>query len=170
MKITFGVIDIPYSADASPAKTAKQVQSEKRNAMRAALGVPEVNNTTAEVGQMLEDKYHIMEHFWQAKGNAIVGEMEPALQVAFEDILSGGTPQSLDTVFLQVTGNVFTMFQNFIDLKEMDSLGYTGIPTMAAKKGVNHRLKHPYAKDNPERPSFKDTGVFMAAFRMEVSE
>lgn len=143
--------------------------------MRAALGAPEVNNTTAEVGQMLEDKYHIMEHFWQSKGDQVVTKMEPALQVAFEDILSGGQPQPLDTVFLQVTGEVFTMFQNFIDAKEMDTLGFGSggtsypIPTLASLKGVNHRLKHPYAKDNPVRPSFKDTGVFMASFRMEVS-
>jgi len=51
----------------------------------------------------------------------------------------------------------------------MDQLGYPGIPTGAAEAGVNHRLLHPYAKDNPERPSFIDTGQYQADFKSWVT-
>jgi hypothetical protein len=54
------------------------------------------------------------------------------------------------------------MFNEFIDRRGMD--GMPGVPTDAARLGINHRLKHPYAKANPERPSFKDTGTYMQSF------
>jgi hypothetical protein len=58
------------------------------------------------------------------------------------------------------------MFSNFLALQEVEKLGIPGVPTQAALKGISHRLKHPYRKSNPRRPSFVDTGEYMrsAAF------
>jgi hypothetical protein len=49
--------------------------------------------------------------------------------------------------------------------QEIESMGLRGVPTKAALKGINHRLRHPYRKSNPRRPSFVDTGLYVASFR-----
>ncbi len=60
-------------------------------------------------------------------------------------------------------------FRIFIDQKELDGV-IPGVPTQAALRGVNHRLMRPYAKSNPVRPSFKDTGLYEASFRAWVEK
>jgi hypothetical protein len=55
------------------------------------------------------------------------------------------------------------MFNEFIDRRGMDGMELD-VPTTAARLGINHRFLHPYAKANPERPSFKDTGTYMQSF------
>jgi hypothetical protein len=40
----------------------------------------------------------------------------------------------------------------------------------AATAGVNHRKKKPYAKANPARPAFVDTGLYQSAFRAWVEK
>jgi len=56
-------------------------------------------------------------------------------------------------------------FRRFISSREVERVGIPGVPTQAALRGVNHRLKHPYRKSNPRRPSFRDTGLYEASFR-----
>ena len=46
-----------------------------------------------------------------------------------------------------------------------------GIPrTLAGQRGVAHLLARPYARGNPPRPSFIDTGLYMDSFRVWVEE
>ena len=60
------------------------------------------------------------------------------------------------------------MFKKAISGKEFDSL-IPGVPTEAAKRGVNHRLAHPYAKRGP-RPSFLDTSLYSSSFKSWVED
>ena len=46
----------------------------------------------------------------------------------------------------------------------------SGVPTLASLKGVSHVRSHPYAKANPQRPSFVDTGMYRDSFRAWVEE
>lgn len=120
--------------------------------------------TTGQVAEWLERKYHIFEHFWEMHGQKIADALAQSLADSIADIAMGapvpGNP-------LQAAGqDIETMFRQFLSRQELDSLGYPGIPTLAAQKGVNHRLKHPYAKGNPPRPSFIDTGLYQASFKV----
>lgn len=150
MKLVFGVLDVAYGQPAGRKKAAA------------------ISKTTGDVAEILEDKYHVFEHFWQARDDKIVGAMSDDIRDFLEDRLSGARANAVN--FTAAESAIGTMFQEFINTKTMDSLGYPGIPTQAAQKGVNHRLKHPYAKDNPARPSFKDTGLYMQSFRAKVEE
>ena len=60
------------------------------------------------------------------------------------------------------------MFKDFISSGEAERVGVAGAPTAAALRGVNHRLLHPYAKANPRRVSFRDTGLFQSSFKAWV--
>ena len=140
-----GVLDIPYTAG-----TKKVAVS-----------------TTGDVAEWLEDKYHVYQHFFEAHGVEIAEELTQSLKDFFEDQLSGSPANAVS--FTAAESEIKHLFTKFIDTKEMDRLGYPGIPTKASLAGVNHRMKHPYAKRGP-RPSFKDTGTYEAAFKAWLEE
>ncbi len=113
----------------------------------------------SELADILEDKYHVFEHFWQAHKDEITDELVSSLsKELFQN--SGGRK-------IQFSGRALSeikrKFAKFLTMKEMDSLGYPGIPTQASLAGVNHRKLHPYAK-RPPRPSFIDTGQYLTSF------
>jgi hypothetical protein len=118
--------------------------------------------TTGDVAEILEDKYHIMEVYYETLGADIVaGSLEHSLDDAIRDIQAGAPVKGL-SVTLAVEQELKTAFQIFIDQEEMN--GRAGVPTKAALKGVNHRFMHPYSSSNPARPSFRDTGLFENSF------
>ena len=137
------------------------------------LGVTEASyahggKTTGDVAEILEDKYHIFEHFWQLHREKIVAELSGAVVGAFESVVMGSPPPA-DPHAAAMT-EVQQLFNVFLDQREMDALGYPGIPTAASLAGVNHRLKHPYRKRNKSRPSFVDTGLLENSMRAWVTE
>ncbi len=121
--------------------------------------------TTADVAKILEDEYGIMQVFskvhWKTIEKALVSSVEGAL----ESLLMG---QRTDP-FARGTQAIEARFKRFISSYEAERVGIPGTPTKAALRGVNHRLKHPYRKSNPRRPSFRDTGLYMDSFRCWVS-
>ena len=163
--LRLGVLDVPYQGVAGKTKTAAAdiARHVASNGTSAPSGV-----TTGDVAGYLEDEYHVMENFFELHADDILGSLEEAIGDHLQDVHSGSSP-SVEP-FLAGTETIKTMFNKFIDSREMDSIGYPGVPTMAAKNGVNHRFKHPYAKSNPERPSFRDAGLYEASFRAEVVE
>lgn len=132
-----GVIDIPY-----------------------AIG----GMTTGAVAEILEDKYHVMEHFYEFHDQTVVDFVTDAIAGSFETVQMGG-PVAADP-YAAGYGEIEVLFQKFIDAREMDGLGYPGIPTVASLKGVSHRFKHPYAKGHPVRASFYDTGLYYNSFKV----
>jgi hypothetical protein len=117
--------------------------------------------STGDVAGYLEERYHIYEHFFQIHsgqiGDAIADDMAGSLETM---LMGGSTNLTLGTA----TSKIDAMFKKMLSERELDQLGYPGIPTQAAKDGVNHRMKHPYAKRR-ERPSFIDTGLYQASFK-----
>lgn len=124
--------------------------------------------STGDVAEILEAKYHIFEVFYEEHQDEIANDLTEFYGDALEDLLNGAVVGSNSQVAI-ATG-LKTMFVKFIDSREMDNLGIPGVPTKAAQKGVNHSFAHPYAKSNPERPSFRDTSTFEDAFWAEVEE
>lgn len=132
------------------------------------LGVLEVpyddgKATTDEVADILEEKYHVMEVFYEETKDHIAESFAQSAKAVLEDLMSGAPHEALSLTF-EATEEIGTAFRTFIDRQSLDGI-VPGVPTAAALKGVSHRKAHPYAKANPERVSFKDTGLYEASFR-----
>ncbi|HEY6922808.1 MAG TPA: hypothetical protein VI653_05010 [Steroidobacteraceae bacterium] len=130
------------------------------------LGVlvqPYRNNglTTADVARFLEEKYGVMAAYYRVHGDVVRGAVAKSMEGAIESLVMGRRvdPWGYATQLIQ------REFRAFISSKQAEQVGMPGTPTKAALRGVNHRLKHPYARRNPRRPSFRDTGLYMADFR-----
>lgn len=150
--LSFGVNDIPYSHSPDLGKVKK---GKTKGSARVA--------TTGEVAEILEDKYHIMEAFWNLHGDEIIEKYGDAIAGAFEGLLQGAPVSPNATA----AGNaeVEAMFRKFLSEKEIETLDIPGVPTKAALMGVSHRLKK---KHGPPRPSFIDTGMYETSFVSEV--
>lgn len=146
MILHLGVTDIPYAGP--PAADAGKRQK-----------VPGGTQTTGDVASFLEDKYHVMEVFFQGHDGDVAKALEESLAGSLESVLMGAPP-SLDA-FGKATGEVEALFRQFIDSQEIERLGIPGVPTQAALQGISHRRK---SKRGPRRPSFVDTGLFTANF------
>lgn len=147
-----GVIDSPYG---NPPKASKKGRKSKLKSSSVL--------TTGDVADILEAKYHPMEIFFTVKEKQIVAALEDSVSGALESVLMGG-PASLDP-FGTATNKIEELFRSFLEKREMERLGYPGVPSKAALAGVNHRLLHPNAKANPRRPTFIDTGAYQTSFK-----
>ena len=146
MILHLGVIDVPYA----------QAPPGGRRRKKVATGT----QTTGDVAGWLENRYHVIEHFFELHQEDIAGDLEGSLSGALESLLIGA-PASLDA-FGAATSEIENRFKKFLTDREIETIGYPGVPTKAAQKGVNRRLK---TKKGPPRPSFVDTGLFMASFK-----
>ena len=148
-----GVADVPYT-------TAPQAVKAGRKPKKAAAAI---NQTTGDVAETLEDKYHIMQVFYEQHKVDIAKLLEADLAAALEELLSGSNSAAFP--FMEGAAKVETMFKRFLSDKEMDRLGYPGIPTMASLLGISHRFK---GKRGSPRPSFIDTGMYENSFKAWV--
>jgi hypothetical protein len=144
LTLHLGVVDVPY---AQPAPGA------------VGHNKPPGSQTTGDVAEWLEAKYHVMEIFAELHKDDIDEALADSAAGALENLLMG-SPVGADA-FGAGQSKIEDAFRKFIDTKEMERLGYPGVPTKAALKGVNHRLKR---KRGPSRPSFQDTGLYEANF------
>lgn len=174
-----GVLDIPYAdtgaiapPEAKP-RTNKTGKPRKINVMAAAKAYQSgmrwpKGTTTGDVAEFLEDEYHVMELFFEEYAEGVQNALEHGVQQAIETVLMGGPiPNS---PYLGAESEIEEAFKLFLSGQYVEELGIPGVPTKAALKGVNHRLKHPYADGNPRRPSFIDSGLYEASFRAWVEE
>lgn len=144
MRLHLGVLDVPYKQGSNSS--------------------PE---TTGDVAEILENRYHPIEIFYEEHAQEIGDWLAEAMSDELEAVMNGAPPSS--DPLMAGTQNIETRFRHFLSQKEMDSLGVPGVPTKAALAGVSHRFKHPYAKRAP-RPSFIDTGLYEASFRAWVEK
>lgn len=120
--------------------------------------------TTGDVAKILEAEYGIMRAFARVHSRVITDAIASSVENAITALVNG---HRIDpwAAGLQKINQAFRVF---INSREAERVGIPGTPTQAALKGVNHRLKRPYRKSNPRRPSFRDTGLFVASFRSWV--
>lgn len=185
-----GVIDIPYATQVPEAARRVVHRVHADGSVETFTAAPSGGETTGDVAAILEDKYHVMEVFYEDLGaDLIMKALENSAAGAIESLLMGAASgpfadfshvadaslrtrlESANTPSLTISaraeGEIEAAFRIFLDQREMDGV-VPGVATAAAKKGVNHRFKHPYAKANKERPSFVDTGTYQAAFKAWV--
>jgi hypothetical protein len=145
-----GVDDIPYSEAPPPVKRGRKPAGT-------------ANETTGDVAEILEDKYHIIQIFYEQHQKDVALALESSLVGALESLLLGA-PTNLSPLG-EATDKIQTAFKRFLSEKEMDRLGYPGIPTKASLMGISHRFK---GKKGSPRPSFIDTGLYENSFRSWV--
>lgn len=150
-----GVIDLPYAYVREGERKTKKRAGKKKQRVVSSM-------TTGDVATILEDKYGVMETFFEAKEEAIVGHITESLAGALESVLAGAPPGA--DPFAAGAQQIDEMFKEFILSGEAENVSIPGTPTKAALKGVSHRKAHPYAKANPRRPSFYDTGMYVDNF------
>jgi hypothetical protein len=159
LTLNLGIIDVPYANEAqTKVPQARKGKANKPLKPKTQSGT----QTTGDVASILEAKYGVMDTFAYAHMPDIAKELENALAGALETLMMGGRPPS--NPFASAESSITAMFKNFLATAAIEHLGVEGVPTQAAKDGVNHRLAHPYAKANERRPSFIDTGTYSAHF------
>jgi hypothetical protein len=163
MILNLGVTDLPY-ADPEPARKVPKKPGKRPRKAAERRG----SLTTGDVAEILEAEYHVMEHFVELHGEDIARHIEGSMQGAIENLLAGAPPGAENDIFGTAMSEIEDAFKNMLSLKELDKIGYPGIPTAAAEKGVSHRFKRPYQRRNP-RPSFIDTGLYQSSFKAWVT-
>lgn len=153
----FGVIDVPY--------VANETLAMRKVRLKKAEPKPSGALTTGDVAEFLENKYHIMEIFFEIHKDEIVENLTESVKDTMEAILSGASI-NIDP-FGEATSKIEENFKGFLSNREMENLGYPGVPTKAALMGVNHRLKR---RHGPPRPSFIDTGLYQASFKSWIED
>lgn len=153
-----GVIDLPYTA--SPPKRRKR---------RSASTV-----TTGDVAGWLENKYHVMEIFYEQHADDIVGkELINSLQGYVQSLMQGA-PLTIDP-FGTATSKIEDGLKQFIISGEMDSLGYPGVPTKAAQdrsagRRRGARFKSARATATGQKAvSFYDSGLYEGSIKSWVT-
>lgn len=158
MRLHLGVIDLPYTSYTGGKKAA--------DPKRRGKGAPPVRGTrsrsvtTTQVAGWLEDRYHIMEVFYEADGG-VQALLTESVNSAIENILMGA-PGAADP-FLEGTSEIQARFKAFLSNRVMEGMGIPGVPTQAAIDGIRSRRKKASAK-GARRPSFIDTGLYQSSF------
>ena len=134
--ITFhlGVIDVPYEDE---------------------------NTTTGDVAEYLEEKYQIMQTFFDRYSKDIADLMANDMAASLENMMAGAPPAK--DPLAESMSRIHDLFVAFLDNTEMN--GLTGVPTRRALEVKSLRFKN---KKGPPRPSFIDTGTYQAAMRAWV--
>lgn len=157
LTLHLGVIDINYS-EPTP-KPRKAPKPHKGKPRKAAKSATTLNQTTGDIAEILENKYHVMGVFAERHMDFIAAAVTDALAGTLESLLMGA-PAGNDP-FGTGTAKIEQRFRTFLDAKELD--GLAGIPTQASLDGVDHRMKD--NQGEPGRPSFIDTGQYQASFK-----
>lgn len=118
--------------------------------------------TTGDVAEHLEERYKIMQTFFDRYSNDISSLMTNDLAASLENMMAGAPP-SRDPL-AESMSKIHNLFVAFLDNQEMN--GVDGVPTRRALDGISRRFKN---KKGPPRPSFIDTGTYQAAMRAWVS-
>lgn len=168
--LIFGVDDIPYvrlpdnttPRMHKPPKIGKNGQPLRARKPTAptSIGVHTESGaqTTGDVAGWLENKYHVMEIFYELHEEEIVEIIGRWYLTQHEAAMMGGSPNMQGFI-----DEIAVLFHQFIDTKEMDGTATPGVPTKASLKGIDHRRKN--NRGVPGRPSFRDTGNYEDSFR-----
>jgi hypothetical protein len=151
VKLVFGVYDISYQRTENN-KVPIPKKGRKNKPVKIATG----QQTTGDVAGWLEDKYHVMEGFYDLHQREIAGMLENSLAGAIESMMQGA-PAS-NNAFGDATNSIEQLFKfQYLDKEEITQTGADGVPTQAALDGVSKRFK---LNKGPRRPSFIDTGDY----------
>jgi len=168
LTLHLGVIDMPYTSYDGGRKAANPKRRGKRPVKASARKARTV--TTAQVAGWLEDRYHVMEVFYENDGG-VVELLNESVDLAMEGLLMGKRVE--DNPFLEATSEIQSRFKQFLSSGEIETLGIADVPTKAAKEGISSRfklgrrggwIKRKASEFGVRRPSFIDTGLYQSSF------
>lgn len=148
LTLHLGVKDIPYTHDDGK----------------------ETGITTGDVAEILEKRYGVMEHFYDAHEDEVAKDIADSLEGALENYMMGSPVKpSLKNSAREGMSKTETRFKQFLASAEIERMGIRGVPTQAAQDRKSVRFKK---GKNPEgaRPSFIDSGLYKASFTAWVDE
>ena len=162
--LSLGVIELPYSTRQSPVSRRAVTKSRRgkgpvQRSMRSASGA----QTTGDVASILEARYHVMEVFFELHAQEIADIIASHMSDALDSLLMGSP--STEIFPREGIPEIQKLFVRFINSEEMNGI-QPGVPTKAAQRGVNLRMKG--GRGSP-RPSFRRTGLYMQSFRAWVA-
>jgi hypothetical protein len=133
------------------------------------LGVTEVpytygsrHRTTGDVAKILESKYGVVRRFVDDNRDQLIELFGKEAGKAVSAAITG--KPEVSEPLQGALDRLQRSFRKYILARSLDGR-VAGVPTAAAVRGINHRLKHPYAKRNHPRQSFFDTGLYIGAFK-----
>ncbi len=151
-KLTLGELDVAYATPTGEAGSLKVTLT-----------------TTGAVAEILEERYGVMQTFYDRRKEKIAEYLGDSVADAIADALAGRKTRTSPTYGAEQ--KIEAEFRAFLDANEMNTISklMTGAPiSKAADRGVSHRKKRPNAGVNPSRPAFIDTGLYRQSFRAEV--
>ena len=122
--------------------------------------------TTAGVARILEDKYEVMQVYYDQHSQQIADEAAESMTASLESLLMGAP--ALANPFLELESFVTTDFKDFLSSGEIEQVGIAGVPTLASLARRSLRFKGKKAAG--PRPSFIDTGMYQSHFLAWVEE
>jgi hypothetical protein len=161
IKLHLGFINTPYTTEtiARPMTAAKAESRRKRKRSFSKT------MTAEDVSNILEEKYHILDTFYQVHRPDVEMAVLTAFTEVARDIVSGQKKYrsaSLPSLLKDATAEIEKSFRRFLDTEEMNGR-QPGVPTAAALSGVRHGRGRKTLTG--PRPSFIDTGIYRASFR-----
>jgi hypothetical protein len=151
--LVLGVHDMSYAAQFH---TSSGTRKRGVSKAQAAYGK---GQTTGDVAQILEAKYHIMRAFVEMNKGEIIKAVESSMLGSVINMVNG-QPGPINPA-AQAMSDIETNFKQSLSQRAYD--GMKGVPTEAANRGVSHRFKKPYGRRG-SRPSFIDTGLYQSSF------
>lgn len=160
--LVLGVVDVAYGQSGVVPEPTADAKGRVKKRAKAEEPSAEVA-TTAKVAQILEDKYGVMQVFYDQHSADIQKAMVESVEGALEDVFAGSP---VSDPFGQAGQQVAADFRTFLMSAEIERLGIDGVPTQAATDRRSLRFKS--KKSSGPRPSFVDTGLYEASFRAWV--
>ena len=162
LTLHLGVNDLPYAqGPIAPRRVVHRVT--KHGAVRTFTAASSGQQTTGDVAEILEDKYHILETFVETYREEIGDAVAHSIAGAIENMVAGSP--AIENPFATAENEIEESMKAFLDLQEMD--GIPGVPTAAALRGKSKRFKR---NKGAPRPSFEDSGLMQANYRAQFEQ
>lgn len=143
MKLVLGVLDVAYSDAGSS------------GAM-----------TTGDVAKILEDRYHVMETFYESRRQQVGEWLADSVAGAIDALVRGrNVPPTFDA-----EQKIEASFRAYLAANEWSGIVPITQQITAAQMGMSKRFKAGHSKGHKERPAFIDTGLYQASFRAWIEE
>jgi hypothetical protein len=125
--------------------------------------------STGQVSKELEERYKIVEEFWNLEEGNFVELLEETFAEDLEEVMQKKLTKRTRGISVKETDQIEQKFRQNLSSRRYDGL-ISGVPTLAAQRGVSHMRPQPYSRKNPPRPSFIDTGMYQRSFRAWVED
>jgi hypothetical protein len=163
IKLHMGFINTPYTKKTIMRPITSAKEESKRKHRRGFTKTM----TAQDVANILEEKYGIVDTFSMIYEDEINNMMKEGFAEIAENMLSKKieyTSANIKNLMKPYTNQIVNIFRSFLDHEEMNGM-VEGVPTAASLGGVRHGRGRK-TKRGIQRPSFIDTGIYRASFRV----